>query len=529
MTSRIFNSPASRRAFLQQAAALTTLGTAAPMALNLATLGQASAAGTSGDDYRALVCLFMYGGNDAFNTVLATDADSWGHYVHHRSGDTSIALLSAGTPPNSNAAGGTPANLGGVQVITHRGRAVHADRQFALHPVLKNVQQLYQAGRVGVLANVGPLVVPLNKAQYSDLRISKPAKLFSHNDQQSTWQSFAPEGAPAGWGGRMGDLLMSQNGQGLSAADMQLVQRSFTCITPAASAIWLTGASAVQFQVGSTGLISLGNGGRIFNNANLSTAVASVMNPAAPNNLFAKAQQELADRAFRAQALLGAKLPASGVAPWGTAGQTNPSSDALLKYTSPVNGAERFNNVALQLQMVARLMDANRAGGLNLKRQVFMVSMGGFDTHDNQNQEHADRMAQLNHALSYFDNVLGNMPGGDLRHQVTTFTASDFGRTFTNNGDGTDHGWGAHHFIMGGAVQGAEVYGTFPRYSTADTKGVFASADQIGNGSLLPTTSVDQMAYTLGKWMGVSDTNLKDILPNLAAFDAGLHDVGFMG
>jgi uncharacterized protein (DUF1501 family) len=138
-------------------------------------------------------------------------------------------------------------------------------------------------------------------------------------------------------------------------------------------------------------------------------------------------------------------------------------------------------------------------------------------------------MAQLDHALSYFDSVLGSMPGGDLRHQVTTFTGSDFGRTFTNNGDGTDHGWGAHHVVMGGAVQGGEVYGTFPRFSTADAKGVFSSPDQLGNGVLLPTTSVDQLAYTLGRWMGVSEGNLKDILPNLSQFDSSVHNLGFMG
>jgi len=158
-----------------------------------------------------------------------------------------------------------------------------------------------------------------------------------------------------------------------------------------------------------------------------------------------------------------------------------------------------------------------------------MVGFGGFDTHDNQNQEHADRMAQLDHALQYFDNVLGNMPGGvDRRSQVTTFTGSDFGRTFTNNGDGTDHGWGGHHVVMGGAVKGGEVYGKFPAYSTATDKGVFDSPNQIGNGSLLPTTSVDQLAFTLGRWLGVSDTNLRDILPNLAQFNASEQDLGFM-
>src|SRR5690606_10491253 len=145
-------------------------------------------------------------------------------------------------------------------------------------------------------------------------------------------------------------------------------------------------------------------------------------------------------------------------------------------------GARKLNHTALQLQMVARLIEANRGAGLGARRQVFMVSLGGFDSHDSQNWEHTDRMAQLNHAMAYFDTVLGQMPGGDLRANVTTFTASDFGRTFTGRGGGADHGWGAHHFIMGGAVAGGEVYGRFPQFSTADAAGVFSSPDQLGNG-----------------------------------------------
>lgn len=536
MSKNLFTSPASRRAFLRQATTFATLGSAGTLGLRLAALGQASAAGTSGDDYRALVCVFLYGGNDSFNTVLATDTDSWQHYLNHRDpssriagdGSTSIALLSPGTVA-TGATGGAPAALGGVLPIAHAGRAVHAGRAFALHPMLKNLQQIYQGGRAAVLANVGPLVRPLSKVQYQDDRFAKPPKLQSHNDQQAMWQSFAPEGMGRGWGGRMGDLLMSQNGQGLIATDKSLVQRSFTCINPGSSAVWLSGESTLQYQINSTDLITLANGGAVFGSGDLRKTVAASMNPSTTNNLFAQAQQELASRAFRVGDLLGSKLPAAGVSPWGTNGETNSDNDALLKYASPTSGTLKTSSLAKQFQMVARLIDANRAGGLNMKRQVFMVSMGGFDTHDNQNGQHTERMAELNHAMAYFDTTLGNMPGGNLRHQVTTFTASDFGRTFTNNGDGTDHGWGAHHFVMGGAVQGKEVYGTFPQYSTADSKGVFSSDDQLGNGTLLPTTSVDQMAYTLGRWMGVSDTNLRDILPNLSAFNSSDHNLGFMG
>lgn len=521
-----------RRAFLRQAAAFSAMGVAAPLGLSLSAIGRASAQATAG--YQALVCIFLYGGNDAFNTVLATDSDSWMHYQNHRdprardstSTGTSIALLSPGTAANPAAAMGTPDRLGGVLPIPHGNAPVNASRQFALHPSLTGVQQLYQSGRVAVLANVGPLVQPISKAGYASNSFSKPAKLFSHNDQQSTWQSFSPEGAAAGWGGRMGDLLMSSNGG--SGPNASLVQRSFTCITPTTSSTWLAGQSVKQYQVGLADVTGLGSNGKVFNDANLYTALRTVMNtPNASANLFAQDHQQVVDRALQAHGLMSGALPAWNLTPWGTPGQT-PWRDPLLQYTS-VDGQSRANNLAMQLQMVARLIDANRRGGLGVQKQVFMVSLGGFDTHASQNQEHADRMLQLDHALAYFDQVLRNMPGGDMSSQVTTFTASDFGRSFTSNGDGTDHGWGAHHLIMGGAVQGGEVYGTFPQYSTADGNGVFSSPDQIQNGVLLPTTSVDQYAYTLGKWMGVSNSDLASILPNLHNFNSSAHDVGFMG
>lgn len=534
----------SRRDFLKQLSAMSSMGAAGSLGVSLGALTDA-AAQTAPADYRALVCIFMFGGNDAFNTVLATDAPYWQHYLNHRNPKTrnpsdtasiSIALMPPGTAAMPTATKGSPDELGGVLDIPHSGKATAAvPTRLALHPSLVKAQGLYNSKRLGVLANIGPLVRPLDKNQYNSIAFDKPAKLFSHNDQQSMWQSFAPEGASSGWGGRMGDLLMSRNGQGLSAADSMLVQRSFTCITPASASVWLNGQSegarlgTLQLQTSTTGLTGLGNGSKIYNNANLFNAVASVMNPTAPASLLARAQQEMVDRALRSNVLLGSKLPPFAQAPWGTAGASAPNNDALLKYTSPIDGAPRFNNLALQLQMVARLIDANRAGGLNLKRQFFMVSFGGFDNHDNQNPEHADRMAQLDHAMSYFDEVLGNMPGGvDRRSQVTTFTGSDFGRTFTNNGDGTDHGWGGHHFVMGGAVKGGDVYGQFPQYSTATDKGVFDSPDQLSNGSLLPTTSVDQMAFTLGRWMGVSDSDLKLILPSIGQFNSPVQDLGFM-
>jgi uncharacterized protein (DUF1501 family) len=525
-------SSTSRRSFLRQAAAFSTLGAAGPLGLSLATMGQASAQSASGG-YQALVCIFFNGGNDAYNTVLATDTDSWSHYVNHRDprsrdatdSSTSIALLPPGMAVTPSAAAGSPERLGGVRPIAHSGRPTHTGRQFALHPSLARTQQLYGLNRLAVLANVGPLIRPTTKANYALDSFAKPAKLFSHNDQQSTWMSFSPEGASEGWGGRMGDLLMSGNGSGVSA---DIIKRSFTCITPGNASTWLSGRSVRQYPVGWASIPGLGANQRVLGNADLYAAVKSVMSASSSSNLFTQAHQQVVTRAIQASNLMAGALPSSAMAPWGTVGTPSVWTDPMLKYTTTA-GAQATNGLAMQLQMIARIIEANRQGSFGIRRQVFMVNLGGFDTHASQNSEHNERMLQLDHALAYFDSVLGAMPGGDMRSQVTTFTASDFGRSFTNNGDGTDHGWGAHHLIMGGAVQGGEVYGTFPQYSTADTHGVFSSPDQLQNGVMLPTTSVDQYAYTLGRWMGVSNTDLASILPNLHNFNSSSHNLGFMG
>ncbi len=526
----------SRRDFLKQLSAMSSMGAAGTLGVSLGALTNA-AAQTAPADYRALVCIFMFGGNDAFNTVLATDSTSWAHYLNHRdpkvrnpqdTTSTSIALLAPGVTPNASAAGSTPERLGGVLPITHVQRAPHTTRSFALHPALTDVQRMYTEGRVAVLANVGPLLAPTLKADWYDSKVTKPAKLFSHNDQQSTWQSFGTEGTTEGWAGHMGDVLRTLNGTGHASAS--LIQRSFTCMTPNGSSVWLGGANVLPFQTGSAGLSGLGSGNNTYGSAKLQTALTNIMSNAASNSDFVKDHQDLVKRSIQANTLIGSTLPSFALAPWGTATTTNVFNEPKLKYTSPVDGSSKFNNLALQLQMVARLIDTNRAAGLGIKRQFFMVGFGGFDTHDKQIPTHAEAMAQLNHAMKFFDDTLKAMPvSGDMRSQVTTFTASDFGRSFTNNGDGTDHGWGAHHFIMGGAVNGTEVYGSFPEYSTADTKGVFASKDQIQNGVLLPTTSVDHYAYTLGRWMGVPDATLSNgILPNLTNFPSAGRDLGFM-
>ena len=511
---------ASRRLFLRHASAMGALlgPAAAPLALNLAAVGAASA--QAAPDHKALVCLFLFGGNDSLNMVLPTDAASWANYSAVRSqAPDSIALLAPGTAPAMSAAAGSPARLGGVLPIAP---ANAQGRSFALHPMMGSLQAMFDNDkRLAILPNVGPLVTPTTKAQYGQSAHPKPARLFSHNDQQNTWQALAPEGATRGWGGRMGDLLASMNARPV-----------FTSISAAGNAVWLAGESVQQYQVGGNGAIRMGTdgNGRIYGSADVGAAMQRIVSATRGTHVFERDLAALNSRAIDAEVALRAAMKPASDAMFGTApasGSYNANNDPKLQYDNPLTGAKAFNALAQQLQVVARLIDASSAGGVQARRQVFFVSMGGFDTHDNQNRNHADLMAKLAHALRYFDTTLGAM---GARSNVSTFTASDFGRTFTSNGDGTDHGWGAHHFVMGGAVRGGDLYGNFPVLGAknASNNNFDSSPNQLGNGSLLPEIAVDQVGATLGRWFGLSDGQLLDIFPNLANHDAGKRNLGFM-
>ena len=512
---------ASRRLFLRQAGTLGLVaGAGAPMALNLLAASQAAAQTAS--DYRAIVCVFLFGGNDSFNTVLdtstASSSDGWAAYTATRNpAPDSLALRPAGTPPAATAAAGTPERLGGVLPLTP---AVALERSLALHPLLTPLVPLFNTERrLAVLANVGPLVVPTSKLQHYTPTHPRPASLFSHNDQQSTWQALGPEGSTRGWGGRIGDLLASGN-----------TRATFTAVSASGNAVFLAGETVRQYQIGSGGTVRLGgdSSDRTFGSVAVTRALERVVGTARGTHLLERDLASTATRAIDSELLLREALRPAGEAPFGTpvaTGSYSAANDPLLRYTSPIDGVVAANPLAQQLQAVARMVDAGRRGASGVRRQVFFVSLGGFDNHDLQNRNHSNLMARLGHALAYFDSTLGAL---GARDQVTTFTASDFGRTFTSNGDGTDHGWGAHHFVLGGAVRGGRVFGRMPTLAlkNATNAGFDGSPDQLGNGILLPTTSVDQFGATLGRWMGLSAAQALEVFPNLANWDSGVRDLG---
>ncbi len=365
------------------------------------------------------------------------------------------------------------------------------------------------------------MIEPITKVEFGNGKKRKPANLFSHNDQQNTWQTFGSEGTTIGWGGRLADMLSSSNGRSI-----------FTAISPAGNAPFLNGKTVQQYQVSVNGAIRMGAdaNGKIYNSSDVAAALQAIASTSRSGNALEAELAAVQARSINAEATLRTALRAPSDPTFGTmptSGAYNAAADPKLQYDNPITGAKSFSALAQQFQIVARMIDAAGNAGIGAKRQVFFVSLGGFDSHDLENRNNADLMARLAHGLRYFDTTLGAM---NAQRNVTTFTASDFGRTFTSNGDGTDHGWGAHHFVMGGAVKGGDLYGTFPTLGAKNTNNnnFDSSPDQIGNGSLIPTTSVDQIGATLARWFGVSDSDALSIFPNLKNFDVSKRNLGFL-
>lgn len=467
----------SRRRFLRVGAGASLLGVATPFGMSLAGLADAMAQ-QAPDDYKALVCVFQFGGNDGHDTLLATDPTTWGHYSDARGAAA------------HNFADLLPLDL--VAGSRHQGV-----RGFAMHPALAPLQPLFNGvngdatrRHLAFVPNVGTLLGPTTKAQYLAGAATVPSMLFSHNDQFNMWQSGRSEGASRGWGGLFGDSVMAQNGDGAV----------FTCVSTAGNTVWLAGQDAVQYHVmpGTANAIPIEGRDSLYGSAVAGGVYSEILQR--DGGLFEDEYRKVVQRSIAAEQTVNQAVESV------TVGEPQPSAGFL----------------GLQLRAVARLIKAASTGALpGVKRQVFFVSASGYDTHNNQfSGAHASLLGELAEGLRYFHDELGD---GLIDH-VTTFTASDFGRTLANNFDGTDHGWGGHHFVMGGAVQGGDVYGEWPDLSPQ-------SPDLVELGRILiPRIAVDQYSATLGKWFGLPEQTLLNVFPNLNAFPDNTypHDLGFL-
>jgi len=426
-------------------------GAAAPWVAPLQALAQT----TGGTDYKALVCVFLYGGNDANNLIVPLDATQFGRYQRARS---NLALPQASLLPI------TPTNTGGAR--------------YGLHPAMTGVQGLFEAGHAAVVANVGPLRVPTTKAQYQARSVPLPSGLFSHSDQQAAWQSGISDSlGRSGWGGRLTERLVAAGTN----------NRGYAALSVTGGNLWETGEQGlVPYKVGASGDFGFDFYDPAGSDA-LSTAIAATL--AEPrSHLFQQAWLDAMSRSIEVQRVLSSAL-----------------SGTSLTTVFPNTG------LGDQLQMIARLIAAR--GSLGLNRQVFFASLGGFDTHgDDQLQRQQALFTELSTAITAFHAATVEL---GLGQQVTLFTGSDFGRTLASNGQGSDHGWGSHQLVVGGGVAGRRIAGRFPDL-TLD------GPDDTGSGRWIPTTSVEQMAADLGQWLGATPTQLAEVFANLGAFDRNL-------
>lgn len=448
----------TRRRFLHRGTQ-TIVGAGLALGANpLLTLAHAAdATPAAAGDYRALVCVYLEGGCDGFSLFAPTGSYEHDEFAHSRGG--------LATPLNEllNLAGGA-APIG-------------------LHPSAASLQPLYDGERLAMIANVGTLIEPTTQEQYENNEVAVPAQLFSHSDQAIQWQQLQGRGrGEEGWGAKAADYLSKYQ------------ERDYlTSISLAGSNYWQSGFGQRPFTLTENGVLEY-QGMDPDNNWQQPRreAFERVLNHPR-QHVFAKAYADLQKRAISVTTELGQVL----------------ESNAAMFTGQPAE-----NSLAEKLNMVAQLIAAQET--LGMRRQIFYVSMGGFDVHDNQSRELPDLFANMSEALSGFQSKLDNMGKGD---NVTTFTASDFGRSLLSNGDGTDHGWGNHLMAMGGAVNGGKIYGTLP---SLDVNG----PDSVHRGRILPTTSATQYAASLLSWIGLADNELDGVLPNINNF--GTRNLGFL-
>ncbi len=446
----------SRRRFLKQALGVSAVGML-PTILDM----QKWAAAAPLSDYRALVCVYLYGGNDATNTVVPRSGAQQQAYAGER-GPFAVA----------------PGSLLQINPISPQATAL------GLHPSLAAMQTLFQQGKLAVVANVGPLLAPTTKTQYTNNSVPLPPNLFAHDEQQEQWMTSLPSGPQAqkqGWGGRIADLLNSLNGNS---------QVSLSVALDGATNLFQIGRNVVPFQTYPGNLPQLL--GMESWQPTMASAITQILTQARTNLLDQQWNSSL-KRAVDVTQVVSAAL------------------DATPALTTPFPANNWLGD---QLKMAARLISAS--GALGLRRQIFFVGLGGFDTHGSQLSDHPRLLNLLSTALGAFYSATVELGVAD---RVTTFTASDFGRTLKHNGEGTDHGWGGHQFVMGGAVKGGDVYGTYPVMA-------LDGPDDVGEGRLLPTIAIDEYAATIAKWFGVAAGDIPLVVPNIGRF--ARRDLGFL-
>ncbi len=423
---------------------------------DLAMVSSFGAQGAGG--YRALVCVFLYGGNDSFNMLVPTSNARYAEYLAARQ---NLAVPAEDLLPI------TPTTNDGIT--------------YGIHPSCTELRSLFDAGSLAIVRNVGTLIGPLTKAQYQAGVAAVPPQLFSHSDQQFQWQTGVSGSAEnVGWGGRVADVAGSLNVGSQLAMNLSL----------SGANTFQVGHDTLPYNLGVNGAIQLSG---LFQNWNQDRTAAFEALLAAPqSNRLVRQFAGIQQQAIDVQGVVTSAL----------------SSAPTLTTVFPNTGLGR------QLRMVARMISIRSS--VSASRQVFFVSRGGFDTHDDQEQDQPGLYSDISQCLAAFQAAMVELGISD---SVTAFTGSDFGRTLTSNGDGSDHGWGSHHLVLGGGVRGGDLYGTMPSFQ-------MGGVDDVGGGRILPTTSVDQYSATLARWYGLTEPQIAQVFPNVANFASS--DLGLM-
>jgi len=426
----------------------------------LSKLGLVSALAQGTADYKALVCIFMFGGNDGNNMVVPIDS----RYSQYSQARALLAIPQAQLLPLQ----------------------IGSQSTYGMHPSMPDMQGLFNMQKnLAVVANVGTLVQPTTQATYNAYK-NLPENLYSHSDQQDQWQTAQLSGPQlSGWAGKVADAVQaSYNSAALFPPILSISGNPIFC----------TGVTSRPFSM----------------NPGQPPGLQGFDSSAASQARFAATQQLLTFDS-------GLSMVQAANAVTGQAVQFSVTLSDALKSLPPLQTAFPQNYLARQLKQVAEVIAVRSA--LGVQRQIFFCSYGGFDTHSDQLASQIALLTTISQSMSAFYQATQELA---VTNNVTTFTLSEFGRTLEpgSNG-GSDHAWGSHHLVMGGAVQGNQIYGTFPTLALGGPD----DADQ--NGRWIPTTAVDQYAATLATWFGVGATDLPSVFPNLANFPTS--NLGFMG
>lgn len=445
----------NRREFLKKAGA----GAAAAFATNPGT-AFSQVIGTSApfSDYKALVCVFLFGGNDSFNMLVPRSSAEYNVYASSRQ---NMAIAQTDLLP--------------INPLTSDGA------EYGLHPMMSDLQSLFESNRAAFINNVGPLVVPTTKDQFLNQSVFLPPQLFSHNDQQDQWCSLKGiSQSKTGWAGRIADLMR------MSVADQQMA----TNVSLFGNSLFQSADETVAYVMGNDGPVTFVGFDTTDGGQAQRAAFEAVLN-ANYDSIYERAFVEVQKRAVAAADLVSSVL--EGV---------------------ELNTAFPQSQLGLQLNTVARLISVHDQ--LDMQRQIFFVAAGGFDSHDDQLSNQPGLLGGISESMAAFYNATVELGVSDM---VTSFTQSDFGRTLTSNGDGTDHAWGGNQLVIGDSVAGRELYGTYPRLE-------ISGPDDVGGGRIIPTTSADQYAATLSRWFGIPDADLATVAPNIDNFVQ--RDLGFL-